>query len=219
MAIQAVLLDLDGTLIDSNDAHAHAWVMALAECDIAMPFARVRRLIGKGGDKLLPELTGIRPDSPLGELINRRCGTIFEEQFLPIIRPFPRARDLLVRLNDEGLRLVVATSASGDLLDRLVEAAGATGLLHGAASSEDVEHSKPDPDVVEAALAKAGCAPAEALMLGDTPYDIAAAGRAGVATVALRCGGWQDPDLRGARAIYADPADLLAGFGGSPFAR
>lgn len=217
VAIQAVLLDLDGTLIDSNDAHAKAWVSALSEYDIVAPFGRVRRLIGKGGDKLLPELTGIQADSPLGELISRRCTAIFEEQFLPSVRAFPHSRELLQQLHADGFRLVVATSAQGGLLTRLIDAAGATGLLHAAASSDDVERSKPDPDLIQAALQKAGCQPSEALMLGDTPYDVTAAGRTGVATVALRCGGWHDHELQGAVAIYDDPQDLLESYEESPF--
>src|SRR6188768_1115309 len=209
MRVRAVLLDIDGTLVDSNDAHARAWVDAFAESGRTVPFERVRRLIGKGGDKLMPEVTGVDSESDEGKRIDARRSAIFKERYLPKLEPFPRAQELLERMRAGGLTLVVATSAKKEEMEPLLEICGATKLVAGRTSSDDAENSKPDGDIVAAALARAKVATAEALMLGDTPYDIEAATRVGVGTVAFRSGGWEDVALEGAVAIYADASDLL----------
>jgi HAD superfamily hydrolase (TIGR01549 family) len=214
-----VLLDIDGTLIDSNDAHAHAWVDVGREFGHEIDFAHVRRLIGMGGDKVLPELTGLEEDTDEGQRIKERRGEIFREQYLPTLEAFPGARELLQRFRDDGHTLVVATSASKEDMDALLEQAGIQDLIEEKTSSSDAEESKPDPDIVQAALKSADAEPGDAIMLGDTPYDVEASGRAGVRCVALRCGGWGDADLGDAVAVYDDPADLLARYAGSPFAR
>lgn len=215
---RAVILDVDGTLIDTNDAHAHAWVDVCHEFGHEVAFGEVRRMIGMGGDRVLPSLTGLEEASETGEKMKERRGEIFRERYLPSCRPFPRARELLERFRDDGMQLVVATSASKDDMAALLEAADVAELIQAKTSSSDAEKSKPSPDIVEAALENAGCAPSEAVMLGDTPYDVEASGRAGVRCVALRCGGWDDDALSDAVAIYQDPADLLENYERSPFA-
>jgi HAD superfamily hydrolase (TIGR01509 family) len=213
-----VVLDIDGTLIDSNDAHAQAWVDVGREFGHEIDFHRVRRLIGMGGDKVLPQVTGLEEKTDEGQRMKERRGEIFRERYLPKLQPFPRARELLERLREDGYALVVATSASKEDMDALLEQAGIHDLIEEKTSSSDADESKPDPDIVQAALESADARPDQALMLGDTPYDLEASGRAGVRCVALRCGGWGDADLRGAVAVYDDPADLLARYAGSPFA-
>ena len=216
--IRAALLDIDGTLIDSNDAHARAWVAAGAELGYDIHFDRVRPLIGMGGDRVTPMMTGHDEDSPEGERIGERRGEIFREQHLQALVPTRGARALLERMKAAGLELVVATSASKEDMNVLLERAGIRDLIEERTSSSDADASKPAPDIVEAALALAGVEPSEAIMLGDTPYDVAAARNAGVECVALRCGGrWTDGDFAGAIAIYDDPADLLANWGTSPY--
>lgn len=217
--VEGVLLDVDGTLVDSNGAHAAAWQKALAEAGFQVEFERLRRLIGKGGDKLLPEVTGVEADSPRGEAISKRRAEIFKEEFLPRLRPFPRARELLVRMKRDGLRLAVASSAKEDELKGLLRVCGAEDLLEATTSSDDADNSKPDPDIVHAALRRIRLPADRVILLGDTPYDIEAGNRAGVGVVAVRCGGWGDSDLAGAMAVYDDPADLLARFDQSPFMR
>ncbi|HYP29895.1 MAG TPA: HAD family hydrolase [Blastocatellia bacterium] len=214
--VRGVILDVDGTLVDSNDAHARAWVEALSEQGVEAEFEKARRLIGMGGDKLLPELSGIEEESPEGRRASERRGRIFKEKYLPSIKPLPGARELLKRMTEDGLKLTVASSAKKDELDPLLEVAGASDLMEEKTSSDDAENSKPDPDIVEAALGKAGLSPDEVVMIGDTPYDIESAGKAGVGVIALRSGGWKDEDLSGAIAIYEDPADLLAHYDESP---
>ena len=215
---RAALLDVDGTLVDSNDHHARAWADAFREAGHDVPYERVRPLIGMGGDKVLPKLTGIDAESAEGKHISERRSELFLEHYLPQLRALPGARALLERMEREGLTLVIATSAKKDEYKELVRVAGVEGVVDDQTTSDDASRSKPDPDIIVAALAKADVRPDEAIMLGDTPYDIQAARAAGVGCVAFRSGGWQDADLPGALAIYDDPADLLAQFDDSPFA-
>ena len=171
-----------------------------------------------GGDKLMPKAFGIDHDSSEGKKMSERRGEIFRERYLPGLRPFPKARELLLRMRDDGHTLVVATSAQKDEMKKLLRAAGIEDLLEEATSASDADSSKPDPDIVIAALEKSDADAVDAIMLGDTPYDVAAATKAGVAIVALRCGGWSGEDLDGAVAVYADPESLLREYDGSPFA-
>jgi HAD superfamily hydrolase (TIGR01509 family) len=217
--LRGVILDVDGTLVESNDAHAHAWVEALAEQGIQVPFELVRPLIGMGGDKLLPCVAGIEEDSAKGMKISERRREIFEERYLPSLRATPGANELLRRMHAEGLKLAVASSAKEDELGPLLRVCGADKLIERKTSSDDADRSKPDPDIVHAALGRLGLPPGEVVMLGDTPYDLESAERAGVPLIAVRCGGWKDEDLAGALAVYNDPADLLAHYDSSPLAR
>jgi HAD superfamily hydrolase (TIGR01509 family) len=204
-----ILFDVDGTLVDSNDAHADAWVKAFAEAGVDVDRLQVRRSIGMGGDKLMPKVSGIEEDSPQGKQISRRRREIFKAEFLPHLKPFADADRLVAVLKDRGFTLVAASSAKRDELGALLRVARAEHLLDESTSSDDAEESKPDPDIIHAALERAGASAPETVMIGDTPYDIDAAARANVATIAFRCGGWTDADLKGAVAIYDGPWDLL----------
>jgi HAD superfamily hydrolase (TIGR01509 family) len=215
---RGVILDVDGTLVDSNDAHARAWVDALAERGHPTSFGRVRPLIGMGGDKLLPAAAGLDADGAEGEAVARRRGAIFRERYLPQVRAFAGARALVAGLKARGLRLAVASSAEERDLRPLLEAAGATDLIDVRTSADDAPRSKPDPDIVAAALRKLGCDPRDVIMVGDTPYDVEAAQGAGLDCVAFRCGGWTDEDLVGAVAVYDGPQDLLLQLDRSPLA-
>jgi HAD superfamily hydrolase (TIGR01509 family) len=172
-----------------------------------------------GGDKLLPAAANIQEDSPLGEKVSARRGEIFKEQYLPHVRAFPKTRELLTKMRDAGIALAVASSAKKGELEQFLRLANVLDLIEGATSSTDAPSSKPDPDIVQAALEKLDLDAARVLMIGDTPYDIAAASSAGLGTIGLRCGGRSDHDLAGALAIYDDPADLLSKFDASPLAR
>lgn len=216
-ALAGVLLDVDGTLIDSNDSHAESWREALLEFGRDVPVATIRPLIGMGGDKLLPQLLGVEAESETGKAFAKRRAEIFRERYVPRLRLTRGARELLDRLRREGLKLTIATSANDDELGVMLCQVGLKDLVDEQTSSEDVERSKPDPDVVQAALSKSGLAADAVLMLGDTPYDVEAARRAGVDTVALLSGGWDADALSGAVAIYEDPADVLRHFTASPF--
>lgn len=211
-----ILFDIDGTLVNSNDAHAQAWVTAFAESGITVDAAEVRRAIGMGGDKLMPTVGGVEEESPVGRRVSKRRGEIFLDDLLPHVHPFPDAGRLVATLKARGFTLVAASSATRQELSRLLEIAGAKDSLDGATSSDDAENSKPDPDIIDAALRRAKARPHEALMIGDTPYDIAAATRAGVGTIAFRCGDWSDADLAAAIAIYDGPWHLLRELASSP---
>jgi beta-phosphoglucomutase-like phosphatase (HAD superfamily) len=215
--IVAVIFDVDGTLVDSNDHHAKSWCDTLEEFGYQADFAEVRSKIGMGSDKLLPQVIGIEVDSDEGKKLTRRRDEIFKERYLPTIKAFPGVRELVLLMQQIDLKIVAASSAHREDLERLLEIAGVADLIADYTSSSDAERSKPDPDIVEAALGKLELKPEQAIMVGDTPYDVAAAMAARIRTVALRCGGWSDDHLQGAIAIYDDPADLYAKFDASPF--
>ena len=178
---------------------------ALRACGYAVEFERVRRLIGKGSDKLIPELVG-RYDDTVAE----RKKAIFKQRFLPALRPFPGVGDLLGLLTKRGVKLAVASSAGKDELDALLEAAGAKRYFDSTTDSDDAERSKPDPDIVRAALRKLRLPGGRCVLIGDTPYDAQAARKAGVGFIGVRCGGlWRDEDLQPALGVYDGPADLL----------
>ena len=217
--IKAVLFDVDGTLVDSNDAHAEAWVRAFTEHGVTVDPAHVRRCIGMGGDKLMPEVSGIEEDSTQGTAIAERRGTIFKDELLPSLKAFRQADALVAAVKAHGLTAVAASSAKTDELTPLLELAGAKWLMDAATSSDDADESKPAPDIIEAALKRANASPDAAIMIGDTPYDIEAARRAGVRAIAFRSGGWRDEDLKGAIEIYDGAADLLANLSGSALTR
>ena len=216
--VRGVLLDVDGTLVDSNEAHARAWVDALEEHGRRVSLRRVRQLIGTGGDKLLPEVAGVSADSAEGREIDGRRQAIFAQRYLPFVRPCAGARALLERLRRERLTVVVASSADRRQLTPLLQRAGVADLVEDLASSDDAARSEPDPDILAAALDRAHLTPAEVVMIGDTPYDVESARRSGMPIIALRCGGWGDRELAGATAIYNDPAALLEAYGRSPLA-
>lgn len=217
--LRGLLLDLDGTFLDSNDAHALAWVDAFEEAGVKVELEKVRRRIGMGGDKLIYEVAGMKEESPEGERIGALRASIFAKTYLPELRPFAGGRELLERALERGLKLVVATSATGGELEKLLRAANIDDLIQNAATSSDAERSKPDPDIIDAAIQKSGLRAGELLMIGDTPYDVTAAKRAGVDTVAVKSGGWGEADLDGAVAIYADVGALHRAYDDSPLAR
>lgn len=213
-----VILDVDGTLVDSNDAHAEAWVRALSEVGYEVPFERVRRLIGMGGDKLVPALTGLNPGSPTAKRASARRAEIFERDHISLLRALPGSRHLVQLLQSRGLKVTIASSALETELRALLRMAEVDDLLANPVSKDDVERSKPDPDSIQVALERLGCPPEQVVMIGDTPYDVEAATRAGVATIALRTGGWSEQDLANALAIYDDPQHLANEFDRSPLA-
>jgi HAD superfamily hydrolase (TIGR01509 family) len=208
--LEGVIFDVDGTLVDSNDAHAKSWVDTFAEAGYDVPFDVVRPLIGMGGDKLLPRTIGIRNDSKEGKKLSGRRSEIFRERYMPHLRPFPGSRDLVSRIRSHGLKAIVATSARDDELKGLLRAAEVEDLMEEKATASDAERSKPDPDIVDAAIEESGTSADKLVMIGDTPYDVQAATKARVRCIAFRSGGWSDQDLRGAAEIYDGPADLLS---------
>jgi HAD superfamily hydrolase (TIGR01549 family) len=217
----AVIFDVDGTLVDSVALHAHAWVDAFRDFGHAVAFEDARRQIGKGGDQLLPVFLDRAEIEARGPALEEHRGKILKERYLPRIAPFPEVRALFERLIADGKRVALASSAKEDELAHYKRLAKIDDLVRVETSSDDAEKSKPHPDIFEAALARLGPTdPAAVVVVGDTPYDAEAAAKAGLRTVGLTCGGWSEAELReaGCVAVYRDPADLLARYAGSPLA-
>jgi HAD superfamily hydrolase (TIGR01549 family) len=207
--VATVIFDVDGTLIDSNAAHADTWAQALTQHGFPRDAAQIRPLVGMGSDKLLP-MVGISEQSPEGQDISRHKKLLFAQR-LHTLQPTRCARELVTFLHDQHKTIVIATSASDDEMQALLEQAGVDDLIPKRTSSDDAARSKPDPDILLAALHRGGASPERTIMVGDTPYDVEAARRADIPAVALRCGGyWSDRELGHAMAIFDDPASLLA---------
>ncbi len=221
MALQGAILDVDGTLVLSNDAHAQGWVEAFAAFGYEVKFEQVRPLIGMGGDQIVPKFApGLDSKEGKGKEIADRRKELIINKFGSNLAPTNGARELLQKMQQEGLRLLIATSATSQELSVLLKAARVDDLLSQdeAATSSDAEKSKPEPDIVEVALSKLEMQPDSVVMLADTPYDIESASKAGVGVIAFRCGGFDDSQLKDAIAIYNDPADLLTQYDSSPLA-
>lgn len=220
MALQGVILDIDGTLVLSNDAQAQAWTEAFAESGYNIPFERIRSLIGMGGDQVIPKLVpGLNDQQGEGKAIAKRRKELILNRYAQTLASARGSRDLVLKIQDAGLQLVIASSATEAELEVLLKIAQIEGLIEQATTSSDTEASKPAPDLVSVALGKLKLEPNQAVMIGDTPYDIESAGQLGVGVIAVRCGGFDDSRLAGALAIYDDPADLVAHYNSSPLSK
>ena len=170
-----------------------------------------------GGDKLIPLLVpDLDAEHGTGKEISDYRSNLFLDKYADQLRPAPGSRALIQRLQDAGLELAVASSSKQRELSSLLEAAQVADLLDKATTSDDAESSKPDPDIVRAALDKIHLPAKEVLMIGDTPYDIEAAHRTDVGIIAVRCGGWEDTALSGALTVYDDPQDIVNNFESLP---
>ena len=219
--IRAAIFDLDGTLVDSNDLHVQAWQETFHHFGKEIPEERLREQIGKGGDQYLPVFLNERELREFGKQADELRGEIFKKKYLPKVRPFPRVRELLERVRSEGKKVALASSGKEDEVAHYQKLAGIEGLVDSQTSADDVAQSKPKADVFIAALRKLGhLVPEEAIAIGDTPYDVEAAKKMNLATIALLCGGFAEDELRaaGAMAIFRDPADLLEKYYQSPLA-
>lgn len=220
--IKAVIFDVDGTLLDSVDLHARAWQEAFAHFGKQFDFERVRSQIGKGGDQLMPVFLSQKELDEFGKELEEHRGELFKREYLPRVKSFPAVRELFQRVKDEGLSIALASSAKEDELKAYKKIARIQDLVEEETSSDDAEKSKPHPDIFEAALERLGdLSPAEAVVVGDTPYDAEAAGKAGLQSVGFLSGGFPKADLRAAGCvrIYRDAADLLANYDTSPLAK
>lgn len=217
MRIRAVLFDADGTLVDSNEAHVDAWAVAFREAWHPQEVDNIRRQIGKGGDLLVPALFP-QASADQRKAIAASHGRYFKSVYLAHIKPFPDARALLERVKQSGRTVVLASSAKKGEVEYYLRLLEAEDLVDAVTIIDDVDASKPEPDVFESALDKAGVGPEAAIAVGDTIYDVEAARRIGIATIGLTSGPYDRTQLKdaGALAAFADAADLLAGFDRSP---
>jgi HAD superfamily hydrolase (TIGR01549 family) len=205
------VLDVDGTLVDSNYQHAIAWYRALRALDEIHPIWRIHRLIGMGGDQLLPTLAGDEVEARIGDEARERQGKEVD-QLLGEIAPLPGARDLLLAIKERGHKLVLASSGQQRHVDFALDLLDARDIADAWTSSADAEATKPAPDLLQVALKKLGESPdAPSVLIGDSVYDVQAAKNAGMPAIAVRSGGFGDDELReaGAVAIYDTPGDLM----------
>lgn len=218
--IKAALFDVDGTLVDSNVLHVEAWREAFSHYGRELSAEAVHAQIGKGGDQLMPVFLSRHELERIGDELEKLRMEIFARDYLPGVQPFPKVRELFERLKSDGVLIALATSAKEDELASHIETLGVSELVDAATNADDVERSKPCPDVFQAALARLdGVRPEDAIVIGDTPYDAIAARRTGLPTIGLLSGGFPEEALReaGVVAIYADIADLLERYPESPF--
>ena len=219
--IRAVIFDLDGTLVDSNELHVQAWQETFRHFGKEIPLERLREQIGKGGDQYLPVFLTESELRKFGQEADQLRGEIFKEKYLPQVRPFPKVRELFERVRSEGKKIALASSGKDDEVLHYQKLAGIEGLADSMTTADQVAHSKPRSDVFIAALRTLGSLPpAEAIAIGDTPYDIEAAKKIDLPIIGLLCGGFSETVLRdeGAIAIFRDPADLLERYYQSPLA-
>jgi len=211
----AAILDIDGTLVDTNYQHAIAWYRAFRRHDIVLPVWRIHRHIGMGGDQLVEALTDEATEKAHGDSIRDAEKDLYAE-LIGEVRPFPESRELIADLKSRGHAVVLASSANEDEVEHYLDLLDARELADGWTTSADVEATKPEPDLVIAALEKAGAE--TAVMVGDTPWDVKAAGSADVETIAVLTGGFSEQELRdaGAAAVYESVAELRRGLDATP---
>ena len=215
---EAALLDVDGTLIDSNYQHALAWYRAFRAHDIVLPVWRIHRAVGMGGDQLVPALAGNEVDEEQGDAIRDTRDRIYKGQLIDEVAPLAGAHDLIIALKERGARVVLASSSPDDEIERYLGLLDARDVVDAWTTKDDVDATKPAPDLVLAALEKAGTR--DAVMVGDTPWDIESARKAGVETVCVITGGWSEQELRdaGAVAVFESAEELCERLGETPLA-
>ena len=213
------ILDIDGTLVDTNYQHALAWFRALARFDLILPIWRIHRHIGMGGDQMVAALCGEDIEDKLGDDIREAEGDEYA-RLIAEVRTMDGARELILALRDRGNRTVLASSAKADEVEHYLEVLDARDIVEGWTTSADVENTKPAPDLVHAALERVGADDDEtAVMVGDTPWDIKAAEKAGVPTLAVITGGFSEQELRdaGAADVLQSVAELESRLDETPF--
>jgi len=210
MSLKAVLLDVDGTLVDSNDLHVEAWREAFRRCGKEFTPEEIHAQIGKGGDMLIETLLTEDEAKRFGKKADELHLELFVEKYQPRERALPGVREAVERMKGQGLRVVLASSAKEKELKGHLALLQIDDLIDGRTSADSAEHSKPCPDIFEAALEIAGVKPSEAVVIGDSPWDAVAAKKAGIPMIGVLTGGFMDEELRrrGARAVFADLREL-----------
>ena len=219
--VKAVLCDIDGTLVESNWLHAAAWKESFQVADLTVDLEEIRRQIGKGGDELIPVFVPWWKRDAIQKPLQAYRKQLFLSQYLHKVKPFPHVRDLLLLMKEKGIRISLASSADAEQLEAYKKIADIEDIVEESTSADDADRSKPHPDIFQATLKKLKLEPAEVLALGDTPYDVEAAGKAGIYTVGVTTGGWSKQDLMfaGCVEVYVDVADILGNFESSAFCR
>lgn len=210
--IQGIIFDIDGTLVDSVGFHAQAWERAFKKHGYEVPYLEVKKHIGKGGEYIVESFVPENEVEQVVDAISSDRKSYYQSELLPKVKPFPEVKALFHRLRADGIRIVLASSGRPDSVKHYIDMLDIGSLIENATSTEDVEHSKPEPDIFEAALEKLSpLKKKQVLVVGDSPYDAEAASRIGLTTIGVLCGGFPEQRLRdaGCSAVYQDPADLL----------
>ena len=209
--ITAFIFDIDGTLVDSNELHVQSWDRAFRHFGKTIPIEALHDQIGKGSDQYLPQF--LTPDEieRFGKELDEYRSEIFREEYLPKVKPFPKVRELFERLRDDQKRILLASSGKQKDTDHYIDLLKVGKFIEGCVSGDEVGRSKPQPDIFAACIDKFQLARDQTLVVGDTRWDVEAAARTGLRTIAVTCGGTDGNILRagGAIAVYQDPADLL----------
>jgi HAD superfamily hydrolase (TIGR01549 family) len=220
--IEAVIFDLDGTLVDSNELHVASWERAFRHFGKRFSLEQLREHIGKGSDQYLPEFLNEEEMKRFGKELDEYRSELFTKEYLPRVKPFPKVRELFERIKHDDKRIALATSSKASESKIYKKLLQIEDLIDAETTADDAEKSKPCPHIFEAALHKLdNPSPNEAIVVGDTRYDVEAALKAGLKTIGLLCGGSSEERLHsaGAIALYRDPADLLDQYDSSPIAK
>jgi HAD superfamily hydrolase (TIGR01549 family) len=214
---KVVIFDVDGTLVDSNEFHAEAWRQALAHFGYNVPLDEIRPQIGKGGDQLLPALIPKREAEVRGKEIDKYRSSLFKKKYRDQVTAFPAVHDLFELLRSKGHIVMLASSGNKSDIDHAAKTARISDLIDIVVTGDDVEHSKPRPDIFSEAMKRV--APiTDAIVVGDSPWDAKAADKVGLRTIGVLCGGFSEATLKdaGCVAVYSDPASLLQNYDASP---
>jgi HAD superfamily hydrolase (TIGR01549 family) len=207
--LRAILFDIDGTLVDSNDKHTDCWVEAFAHFDKHVDRDAIRTQIGKGGDLLVPDTLNAREMRKFGERLKKYRGELWKKNYMKSVQPFPGVREALRAVEERKIKVALASSSNPDEVEYYVELLGIQKMLEGTTSKGDAQFSKPSPEIFQAALEQAGSKLTDTLVVGDTPYDILAAHRGCLTVAALLCGGFPRDTLTKAEFLFEGVAELI----------
>lgn len=219
--LRAVIFDVDGTIVDSNELHVQSWDEIFRSYGKHFSHQKLHAHVGEGGDQYIPNFLTEAEIREFGAKLEKERGELYKEKYMPKVRAFPGVRELFERIRRDGKQIALASSGKTQELDHYLALAKIGNLVDAQTTKDDVAHSKPHSDVFMAALRKLGnLTPEEAIVVGDSPYDVIAAKRIMLPTIGLLCGGFSEDELRsvGALAIFRDPADLLENYERSPLA-
>jgi HAD superfamily hydrolase (TIGR01509 family) len=219
--VEAVLCDIDGTLVQSNWLHAEAWRVAFAAMGIELELEDIRRQIGKGGDELIPVFVSWWKREAVKEPLEAYRKFVFQHDYMPQVKPLPKVREFLLQLKEAGIKVALASSANKEDLLTYKRIANMEDLVDEETSADDAKKTKPHSDIFDATLRKLKLPASKCIALGDTPYDAEAAGHAGLRTIGVTTGGWSREELMaaGCAEVYESVEELLERFEGSAIVR
>jgi HAD superfamily hydrolase (TIGR01509 family) len=207
--LKAIIFDVDGTLVDSNDIHARCWIDAFEHFGEHFEWDVIRHQMGKGADLLVPDLLSARQMRKFGEELKEYRTKLFKDSYLKDVKPFPGIRALFETLHARGIKLALGSSSNKDEVQYYTALLGVGDLLEESTSKHDAEFSKPSPEIFQAALEKLGTEAGNTLTVGDTPYDILASHRASLAIAAVLSGGFERELLAKAEFLFDDVGELV----------